>query len=196
MARIPAQVERSGVQGRKPKKGLDSWQEKRRRGRPARMRASEIRGRADNYRWIFDQVWDRLWPLLSKVQTEEEAIKAFEEGANPYQREFVPFAPLAVKILRERRFPKHRKAEINFLADSLAGLGQVSPRRSRDICEEERTKEKNTHHIIRYEFYIECSCGHKGRSRDHSCPKCGTRIDFGFNSVFNSGAGPTRRISR
>lgn len=191
MARIPAEIKKSAKQVQKPKQGLDSWRKKPRRGRRARMRASEIRGRADNYRWIFEQVWDRLWPLLSKAGSEAEVTEAFEEGANPYQREFVPFAPLALKVLRERRFPKLPKAQINFLADSLAGLGRVAPRRSRDISSEEREKEKRAHHIIRYEFYIECSCGHRGQSRDHACPKCGTRINFGinnlgFNTVFSS----------
>jgi hypothetical protein len=48
-------------------------------------------------------------------------------------------------------------------------------------CQKERTKEKRTHHILRFEFYVECSCGFKGRSCDHACPKCGAEIDFGFS---------------
>ena len=182
MGRIPAEFKKPAPKAKRLKKGLDSWQKKMRRGRRARMRASEIRGRADNYRWIFDQVWERLWPLLSKAKSKEEVMETLEQGANPYHREFVPFASLAFKILKERRFPRRRKAQINFLADSLAGLGLVTPRRSRDICEEERTKEKKTHRIIHYEFYIECSCGHKGRSHAHSCPECGAKIDFGFSN--------------
>jgi hypothetical protein len=118
---------------------------KRGRGRPARVRPSEIRGRADNYRFIFSQVWERL---------------------------------------HDRKFPKRRQAQINFVADSLAGLGRIAPRRSRDICADERAKAKRAHHIIRYEVYVECSCGYKGRSRNHACPKCRTRIDFGFGSIF------------
>ena len=182
MARIPAEFIKPAPEARKLKKGLDSWRKKSRPGRRARMRASELRGRADNYRWIFDQVWERLWPLVSKAESEEEVRKALEEGANPYHREFVPFASLAFKILRERRFPRRRKAQISFLADSLAGLGLVTPRRSRDICEEERTREKKRNRILHYEFYVECSCGHKGRSSNHACPKCGAKIDFGFNN--------------
>jgi hypothetical protein len=54
-------------------------------------------------------------------------------------------------------------------------------RRSRDICQEERTKEKRAHRILRYEFYVECSCGFKGRSQNHACQKCGAEIDFGFS---------------
>jgi hypothetical protein len=183
MARFPAKIEKHHSAVKKPKKGLDRLPEKPGRGRPG-VRRSEIRGRADNYRWIFDQVWDRMWPLLSTAQTEEDVERAFQDGASPYNSYFVPLAPLALKILHERRFPKLRHAQINFLADSLAGLGRVSPRRSRDICDDERTKEERAHHIIRYELYIECSCRYKGRSRDHACPKCGAKIDFGLGSLF------------
>jgi hypothetical protein len=130
-------------------------------------------------------VWDRLWPLLSSAQTEDEVIKAFQEGASPYDRELMPaLASLVLKVVHEAKFPKRREAQINFLADSLAGVGWVTPRRSRNICEQERAKEKSTHEIIRYEYYVECSCGYKGRSRNHACPKCGAKISFGFGSVF------------
>ena len=82
MARIPAEFIKPAPEARKLKKGLDSWRKKSRPGRRARMRASELRGRADNYRWIFDQVWERLWPLVSKAESEEEVRKALEEGAH------------------------------------------------------------------------------------------------------------------
>lgn len=150
MPRFPAKIG-------KRRSPLNTLPEKTGRGRPG-VRRSEIRGRGDNYQWILDQVWDRLWPLLSAAQTEEDVAGAFQAGASPYDREFAPLAPLAFKILREKRFPKRRRAQVNFLADSLAGLGRVRPRRSRDICYEERDKEKRAHHILRYEFYIECSC--------------------------------------
>jgi len=83
-------------------------------------------------------------------------------------------------------FPKRRQPQINFLADSLAGLGLVTPRSSRDICEKERARLKRAHHIIRYEAYVECSCGFKGRSHNHACRKCGAKIDFRFASAFES----------
>jgi len=170
---------------KKPNEPLDKVLQKRGRGRPARVTPTWIRGRADHNRWILNQVWDRLWPLLSKAQTEEEVIKAFQEGASPYDSWFVPaLAALVLQVLREPKFPKRRAARSNFLADSVAGLGWISPRRSRDICEHERAKGKRAHHIIRYEFYVECSCGYKGRSRNHACPKCRARIDFGFGSIF------------
>lgn len=90
------------------------------------MRFSEIRGRADNYQSILNQVWERLWPLLSKAQAEADVVKAFQEGANPYAQQFVPvWSSLILEILHDRKFPKRRQAQINFLADSLAGLGRI-----------------------------------------------------------------------
>ena len=148
------------------------------------MRPTEIRGRADNYRFIFAQVWDRLWPRLSQVLTDQEVIDAFLGGASPYAQEFVPaLANLIFRVLRERKFPKRPEAQINFLADSLAGLGYVSPRSSRDICQKQRTREKRAHHILRYEFHVECSCGFKGRSNNHACRQCGAKIDFDLSRL-------------
>lgn len=158
---------------------VDRGSRKRGRGRPPKVRYSEIRGRADNYRFILGQVWDRLWPRLSRVQTDQEVIDAFVEEAQPYAPNFVPgLANLVFRVLKDTKFPKRRDPQIDFFADSLAGLGFVAPRSSRDICQKERSREKRAHHIIRYEFYVECSCGFKGQSRDHACRNCGARIEF------------------
>ena len=172
MPRLSAEIRQRDARVKKAEIPLDTVREKRRPGRRAQLRPSDIAGRAANNRWILNQVWDRLWPLLSKAQTEEAVVKAFQEGGSPYDRGFMPFlAGLVIKVMNEPKFPRRREARINFLADSLAGVGCVTPRRSRDICEQERAKAKRTHHIICYEFYVECSCGHKGRSRNHACPK-------------------------
>src|SRR5438270_11716506 len=135
---------------KKAKIPLDTVPEKRRPGRRAQLRPSEIAGRAANNRWILNQVWDRLWPFLSKAQTEEEVVKAFQEvvkafqeGASPYDRGFMPFlAGLIIKVMNEPKFATRREARINFLADSLAGVGCVTPSRSRDICDQQREKRK------------------------------------------------------
>lgn len=100
----------------------------------------------------------------------------FQEEGQPYDREFIPLAPLVLKVLKDKDFPKRRTPQINFFSDSSAGLDLVTPRRSRDICREEREKTKRAHHIIRYEFHVECSCGYMGHSRDHACPQCGAGI--------------------
>ena len=162
---------------KKAKNTLDSPSQKRARGRPPKIRATEVKGRADNYRGILGTVWASLWPSLSEVQSVEDVNVALQ-NARPYDREFVPWASLIFELLKDSRFPKRPRARINFLADSLAGLGIVSPRRSRDICTRERARAKRTHHILRYEFYVECSCGYKGHSENHACQKCGAGISF------------------
>ncbi len=165
---------------KKAKNSLDMYSRKRGRGRPRWIQPNEVRGRADNYRGIFERVWDRFWPLFSRAESEEQVVRAFEDGANSYQMEFLPRAVLALRIRRERKFPKTRAAQINFLADSLAAVGVVSPRRSRDICQRERREAKRETYIIRREFYVECSCGYKGPARDNACPKCRAGIPGGL----------------
>jgi hypothetical protein len=154
-------------------------QSQKRRGRPPKIRAGEVYGRAENWRDILVQVWDRLWPLLSNARSEEEVTKAFQAGARPYDQTFVPgLSALTLKVLQEPTLPKRRAPLQRFLADSLAGVEVVTPRRSRDICAQERAKRKSAHSILRYEYYVECSCGYRGRSKDHACAKCGAKILF------------------
>jgi hypothetical protein len=154
---------------------LDRFSPKRGRGRPPKVSASAIAGHAYNNRGILQNIWNRLWPALSDAQTEHDVVKAFQDAA-PGESNFTPYAQLILTVLKDPKFPKRQKAQVNFLADSTAGLGIVTPRRSRDICAEERGKAKRKHHIIRYEYYVECSCGYAGNSLDHGCPKCGARI--------------------
>ena len=139
-----------------------------------------MRGRADNYRWKLDQIWERINPRLSTAQTPDDVVASFEgSDIGAYSLEFVPIASLIFQVLKEPKFPKQsRKAQINFLADSIAAHGVVAPRTSRDICEKERARIARIHRIIRYEFWIECSCGYKGRSLHHKCPKCEAEIPF------------------
>jgi len=102
---------------------------KGRRGPKPKVNATAVRGRADNYRIRLEGVWDRLWPLLSQAETEQDVIAAFHE-AYPDDWEFMPHtAPLILQVRNERSFPKRRKPRINFMADSLAGRGEVSVRR-------------------------------------------------------------------
>jgi hypothetical protein len=172
-----------------PKEPLDTFSKKRSRGRPRRGIPSEISGRAYNYRLILNQVWDRLWPLLAEAQTRKDVIRAFEEGASPYTKEFMPaLAGLIIEVVHERRFPARREPRINFLADSLAGYGRVRPRRSRDICANQRAKEdtKSPHKIIRKEFYVECECGYKGPARDNACKRCRAEIPPSLDTLWRS----------
>jgi hypothetical protein len=178
---MPRQKKPSKEASQIEKKASDRVSQKRGRGRPSTVRPTEIVGRADNNRWILGQVWERLWPLLSKAASEEEVTRAFQEGAGPYVTQFVPaFSSLISEVLREKTFPQRRKPQINFLADSVAGLGIVTARRSRDVCAAERARAKREHHILRYEYYVECSCGYKGPSKDHACRTCGAKINQSF----------------
>jgi hypothetical protein len=158
-----------------PQKRLDTLLPKRRRGRPQTVVPSAIKGRADNYQGILDHVWNELWPSLSVAQSEEDVVNALKKALE-YEAQFTPSVPLILRLLKDPKFPKRRQAQIRFLADSIAGGGTVTARRSRDICAEERAREKRTHHIIRSEFYVECSCGYEGPSLDRACRKCGAAI--------------------
>ena len=98
------------------------------RGRPPKIRSSDVYGRSENWREILEQVWDRLWPFLSKAHSEEEVTKAFQDGAAPYDQTFVPrLSALTLRVLRESTLPKRPKPLQRFLADSLAGVGVVTP---------------------------------------------------------------------
>ena len=150
---------------------------KRGRGRPTNVSPSETTGRADNYRFCLGLVWNRLWPSLSTVQSEKETAHALQDAA-PYHSELVPLAALAFEVVKDLGFPKTGRGRIHFLADSLAARGDVSPRRSRDICATERLRIKRQHRILRFEYYVECSCGYLGPSQNHACPKCKATILF------------------
>ncbi len=156
---------------------LDTISEKKRRGPKQRLRPSAVRGRADNWRTALATVWAKLWPALETANTEAD-VQAALEFVSPYHDDFLPQAALILTVLKDPKFPKTQKGRINFLADSTAGLGVVSPRRSRDICAADRTAATKKGQIIRYEFYIECTCGYKGHSSGHACPDCEATILF------------------
>lgn len=165
---------------------LDTFSEKPRPGRPSRIPASWVRGRADNYRDTFALIWQRIWPGLAKAETTQDVINAFGAAnvATSLQLEVISMADLILRVVRDPDFPKRkRQAQINFLADSIAGFGTFTPRSSRDICERERGRIKHAHHILSYEYYIVCSCGYKGPSRKHACPKCEAQIQFPLDSA-------------
>lgn len=170
---------------KKDKVPIDMVSGKAPRGRPRKIQPSRVRAQADNYRYIFDLIWEHIWPGLSKAQTQREAIQSFahpEVGA--YALDLIRLADLILQVVRETKFPKRkREAQINFLADSIAAHGIVSPRSSRDICDRERVRIKRVHRILYYEFYIACSCGYKGYSRNHACPKCEAPIHFRADSL-------------
>jgi hypothetical protein len=154
---------------------LDRFSTKRRRGRPVKVVASAVRGRADNYRVWLARLWKELGDPLLAAQSEQDVINAFMV-ALPGNTEFHPYAVLILKVLKDQKFPRRQKARINFLADSIAGLGMVTPRRSRDICAAHRAADKERHQILRYEYWIKCSCTYEGVSENHACKDCGAIV--------------------
>lgn len=178
MPKTSANIVNQGNASKKSKKPLDGYSEKKRRGRHPKVVASWVRGRADNYRFIFNQIWQHIWPGLSKAEKYEDVIQCLRNaGIGAYALELELIANLILAVRRDPTFPKRKRdAQINYLADSIAGQGLVTPRSSRDICERERARIKRIHRILRYEYWIECSCGYKGRSRNHACPKCEAEI--------------------
>jgi hypothetical protein len=114
-------------------------------------------------------------------QNKEEVIAAFENHAQPYGQEFVPrLASDILKLIKEIGFPLRGKAQVKYIAESLAGRPTVSLRTSRDICGKIRAEEnaKSPYRIIRKEFYIVCECGYKGPVEFDACRKCGAQIDY------------------
>lgn len=171
---------------------LDVAFPKRPRGRPG-VAQSEIIGRAENYREMF---WDRRldkrkreyvrekpfdWAIaLVAAKNIEEIDRALDSATDYAKSQLKPLIPLILRVLKERSFPSRTKGKFDYLAESLAARGEVSPRTSRDICRKHRAmlRARSRHRILRREFYVECSCGYKGPARDNACRRCGAEIDF------------------
>ena len=116
---------------------------------------------------------------LVGAKTEAEILQALARTA--YKRDFESEAALILSVLSDKDFPKRdREARINFLADSIAARGVVTPRTSRDIYARERAMErkKSPYKIVRHEYYVECSYGYKGPAHYIACRRCGAEIDF------------------
>jgi hypothetical protein len=162
---------------------LDRFSAKRGRGRPVKVVPTSVTGRASNCRDLLPRIWNELEGPLLAAEGPEEVVRAFE-AALPGSTEFLPLAPLILEVIKDPQFPKRRKPRIKFLAESIAGVGLVTPRRSRDICAEERAASEEAQrapYILRYEYYVECSCGYRGHSENHACRKCGAKIVFPVN---------------
>jgi hypothetical protein len=167
----------------KPKKALDRYGEKSRRGRKG-INPSEVFNRAEHYYALLQDWWHVLGEAFlradEEVEEEEEVevelVRAFDQLDTNARELFLPrLLPLIIKIRREPKFPKTQDAQIRFFADSLAARGIVTTRRSRDICSEERAGQKAAGHIIRQEYYVECTCGYEGPALNGACRKCGAQ---------------------
>jgi hypothetical protein len=166
-----------------PNNSLDMVFGKRPRGRPKTIDPSLVRGTADRNRVWFKANWSLVSVLLLAAQSEQEVESAVRCG-NSTPEEFFQLAHVILAVLKDSRFPKRKKSQIHFLADSIAGGNVVTPRRSRDICAQERNADASRFFIKRYEYWIECSCGYEGHSLNHGCKKCGATL---YLPDFNSG---------
>lgn len=176
-----AKTRRRGRKRRDEPNVRDSLSEKKTRGRPAKILASTVIGRADNCRYQLKQVWAQLEGPLVAAQTGDEVKAALETHAPGYASSYVPFQVSDIlALIRDKKFPKDPEARINFLADSLGGRSTLTFRSSHDVCARERAKEraKSPYQILRYEYYVECSCGYEGPALNNACRKCGAEIPF------------------
>lgn len=124
---------------------------------------------------LLSQYWKDIGEPLLQAGISEEVTAAFQLMPDIHRQQFVPsLAGLILQVLKDPLFPKRGKPQIRFLADSLGARGARSPRRSRDICSEER--KKPMHFIIRQDFYIQCTCSYEGPALNGACRKCGTDI--------------------
>jgi hypothetical protein len=117
-------------------------------------------------------VWDKLQAARTEAEAESAIIRV-----PPFYREILKdrFAAILTWV-REGKFPrKNLKRKMHHFADSIAGDVFMSPRRSRDICSEERKRVQNATMLLCREFYIECTCGYRGPAKQRGCRRCGTQ---------------------
>lgn len=139
--------------------------------------------RSENIQQVLKINWGQFGQKLVEAKSladVQAAVAQHDEMPGAYRLKGAE--DLLWHIRQDPAFPTEREeAKAIFIADSFAGGGHVSIRRSRDICGRLRTARKRTTYILRYEYWIECSCGYKGRSQDHGCPKCKAAIVLEVN---------------
>jgi hypothetical protein len=149
----------------------------KKRGPKPNINRSEVVGRAYDFKRIFKLAGKKIdWVKLLAAQSVEDVEKAFELMDEVYRGKFLYKPRLLLECVKDKKFPKQdRNAQELFMAESLAGDGLVTIRRSRDICQEYRAERKRQGTIICREFYIECTCGYRGPAARGGCPNCGTK---------------------
>jgi hypothetical protein len=151
----------------------ESKSPKKNRGRQRKIDPQIVLGNADAFRAQFTNAWPILGERLLAATTSVELWEVVKSGNGIISNRDYLFSESMFQIIHDAMFPRVRlKAQIRFLADSMGGCGFVTARRSREICAEERAKVE--HHILRREFYIECSCGYEGPALNGGCRQCGT----------------------
>src|SRR5580698_8408026 len=110
MAKTSAKVPGEQRSAKKNNFPLDTVSGKPRRGRKPKIPAPWIRGRADNYRRIFDQLWKHIWPRLARAKTRQDVVLSFSgSDVGGYAVEFVTLADLILQVVRDPKFPKRKR---------------------------------------------------------------------------------------
>src|SRR5262249_27065549 len=88
-----------------------------------------------------------------------------------------------LRVLRGKKWPTPRDAQITFVGDALSGF-HLEPRTAHELCQNERKKVAlaeerragNAIHSAIPVFDVECSCGYRGQSVSGACPSCGAPV--------------------
>jgi hypothetical protein len=152
----------------------------KKRGRKSQVRVSGVCNRAYGLKLILEVNRKKFdWEQLLAAKSDENLEHVLSGTFDRAKQDLLCRQGLLLSVLRDRQFPKRsREAQEQFIADSLAALGQISIRRSRDIVQRERSAGKKQGKILRREFYIECSCGYQGPAYQNSCPDCGAAVSY------------------
>jgi hypothetical protein len=114
------------------------------------------------------------WTKAQETRRVEKAIRGDPPANNYFLAELATnlnFANTFLEAIGDPVFPERPKARARFLAESIAGYGEVGARTCRDICSEMRRKEKQRKNF-HPELWIKC-CGKARWTVNSVCPECG-----------------------
>jgi len=114
------------------------------------------------------------WTYSEKSRRVSEAIHGKPPSNSYFSAELAAgpgFLDAFLEAITDSAFPERPKARARFLAESLAGYGEVGARRCRDICSDMRKDEKRRK-ISHPELWIKC-CGRSRWTVNSLCPECG-----------------------
>lgn len=117
---------------------------------------------------------DSGWTQHQKKTKVAKAIRGNPVSNNYFSAELatrLSFADTFLEAIDDPDFPGRPKARARFLAESIAGYGEVSARRCRDICSNMRKREKQCK-AFQPELRIKC-CGKARWTVNSVCPECG-----------------------
>ncbi len=149
------------------------------RGRKPVLFPEEVLEHAEFILKVVVSLKDRIaWDKLEVAKTEAEAEAAIARVPLFYRKILKDRLTAILTWVREGKFPrKNLKRKMHHFANSIAADVFLSPRRSRDLCSEQRRRKRveKPKMLLCREFYIECTCGYRGPARRGGCRRCGTQ---------------------